>query len=282
MSGKILVIGSRGTVGQHLVKILSEAGEQVRAATTALEQYQAAKGVEPVRFDLADASPYAAALDGVDRVFLLAPTGYLNPYELLAPFVDAVTRDQNRKIVLQTAMGVTADDGIDLRRVELLIEKSGAPYVFLRPNWFSDNFHSYWLEMVKHGVIALPVGDSRTSFIDARDIAASAAAALQSQRFDCRAFALTGSESLTYVEAAAQLSQAVGREITFVDVDEATFIQSMMAAGVPEANAGFLAGILGMVKAGYAAAVTPDVQELTGRAPITVAQYARDYAGRWK
>lgn len=282
MSGKILVVGSTGTVGQHLVKILSEAGEQVRAATTAPQKYPATQNVEAVRLDLTDASTYSAALEGVERVFLLAPTGHMDAYSLLAPFVEAITADQNRKIVFQTAKGVNADDNSPLRRVELLIEKSGAPYVFLRPNWFSDNFHSYWLQMVKQGVIALPVGDARTSFIDARDIAASAAAVLQSQRFDCRAFALTGPESLTYTEAAAHLSQALGREIRFVDVDEASFIKSMTAAGLTEEYARYIAFLLTMVTAGYMADVTNDVQELTGRAPITMAQYALDNVSRWQ
>lgn len=282
MSGKILVVGSTGTVGQHLVKILSEAGEQVRAATTAPQKYPATQNVEAVRLDLTDASTYSAALEGVKRVFLLAPTGHMDAYSLLAPFVEAITADQNRKIVFQTAKGVNADDNSPLRRVELLIEKSGAPYVFLRPNWFSDNFHSYWLQMVKQGVIALPVGDARTSFIDARDIAASAAAVLQSQRFDCRAFALTGPESLTYTEAAAHLSQALGREIRFVDVDEASFIKSMTAAGLTEEYARYIAFLLTMVTAGYMADVTNDVQELTGRAPITMAQYALDNVSRWQ
>ena len=161
------------------------------------------------------------------------------------------------------------------------MKSRGAPYIILRPNWFSDNFHTYWLQMITSGVIALPVGDSRTSFVDARDIAASAAAALQSSRFDCRAFTLTGSEALTYAEAAAQLSKATGRKIASVDVDKETFVASQIAAGMPEDLARELAMLLHVVKMGYAAHVTHDVQELTGRTPITVAQYAQDYAALW-
>ena len=281
MNGKILVVGSTGTVGQHLVKLLSDAGEQVLAASTSPQKVPALPGVEPVRLDLKDAATYSAALDGVDRIFLLSPTGALDTYELLAPFIQQAVADRTRKIVFQTAIGVESSDDIPLRRVELLIEQSGAPYVHLRPNWFSDNFHSYWLDMVKAGVIALPTGDARTSFIDARDIAASAAAVLQSERFDCRAFTLTGSESLTYAEAAAILSEVLGRTVTHVDVDEEIFIKSSLAAGNPEERARQLAMLLHVVKLGYVAQVTPDVEELTGRAPITVTQYARDYADRW-
>src|SRR5689334_19256440 len=123
MSHKILVVGSTGTVGQHLITLLTEAGEQVKAATTSPEKYPTTQNVEPILLDLADPETYAAALEGVDRVFLLAPTGYLDPYALLAPFVELATRDQNRKIVFQTAKGVAVSEDIPLRRVELLIEQ---------------------------------------------------------------------------------------------------------------------------------------------------------------
>ena len=46
-----------------------------------------------------------------------------------------------------------------------------------------DNFHTFWLAGIKHGELALPAGDARTSFIDARDIADSAVAALTTEQF---------------------------------------------------------------------------------------------------
>ena len=125
MSHKILVVGSTGTIGHHLVKSLSEAGEQVRAATTAPEKLMPLAGVDPVRLDLRDANTYTAALEEIDRIFLLGPTGYMDPYELLAPFIQQALIDQPRKFVLQTASGVETNDAIPLRRVELLLEKSG-------------------------------------------------------------------------------------------------------------------------------------------------------------
>src|SRR3712207_7295368 len=48
----------------------------------------------------------------------------------------------------------------------------------------TDNFQLFWLEGIKHGVIAVPAGEGKSSFIDVRDIASSAAAALTSSAFD--------------------------------------------------------------------------------------------------
>jgi hypothetical protein len=37
-----------------------------------------------------------------------------------------------------------------------------------------------------------------------------------------------------------------------------------------------------IVSAGYAASISPDVQTLLGRTPITFRQFAHDYAKQWQ
>lgn len=280
-SNAILVVGSTGNVGRALTGELVGENESVRAATRNPSGFKAAAGAEAVRFDYADAATFGPALEGTDRVFLIGPPSP-EPHPVMIPFLQAATRPK-RKLVLMTAMGTEMDEGGSLRRVELFLEQSGAPFVILRPNWFMDNFHTSWLEPVRQaGVIPLPAGDGRTSLIDARDIAASAAAALGTDRFDGRAFTLTGPEALTYHEAAAMVSAAAGREIRYVPLDDAAFIRSSTDAGVPADLAEYLAALFGFVRQGLAAAITPSVEELTGRAPRRFQQYAEDHAALWK
>lgn len=278
---QILVIGSSGNVGRTLTRELAESGERVRAATRDPSRMKPREGVEPVEFDYADAGTFAPALEGVDRVFALGPPAPA-PHELMIRFIEAAARGR-RKVVLMTAMGTEFDDSGSLRQVELAVERAGTPSVFLRPNWFMDNFHTSWLEPIRQaGVIPLPAVDARTSLIDARDIAASAAAALRTDRFDGRGFTLTGPEALTYAEAAATLSNAAGREIHYEAVDDATFVKSLVEAGAPADLAAYLATLFGFVRQGAAAMISPAVEELTGRPPRTLAHYAHDHASFWK
>jgi uncharacterized protein YbjT (DUF2867 family) len=58
MTGKILVIGSTGTIGTPLMKALLSKGESVKAAS---RSGNAMGGAEGVRFDYTDASTYADA-----------------------------------------------------------------------------------------------------------------------------------------------------------------------------------------------------------------------------
>lgn len=283
MSNKILVVNSTGTVGRALVQALVQSGEAVRAATRTPATAQLPTGVEPVRFDYNDPTTFASALANVDRVFLLSPGGHSAAHELLLPFVEQATQGGKRKLVLMTAAGVEFNDAIPLRQVERAIERSGARYVFLRPSWFMDNFHTGWLAPIRQaGVIPLPAADGRSAFIDARDIAEAAAGALQREQFDGRAFTLTGPEALTYGEAAAILSAATGRTIRYTPIDDAAFTQALIDAGMAADYAQTLTTLFGGVRQGFAAQVTFDVETLTGRAPRTLAQYAHDYAEVWQ
>jgi uncharacterized protein YbjT (DUF2867 family) len=276
----ILVIGSSGNVGRALTGELVRAGERVRAATRNPSLLKAADSVEPVAFDYDDAGTFAAALEGTNRVFLLGPPTP-TPHEVMIPFLEAAA-GAKRKFVLMTAMGTELDDSGSLRRVERTLERSGAPFVILRPNWFMDNFHTSWLEPIRQaGVIPLPAADSRTSLIDARDIGASAAAALRTDRFDGSAFTLTGPDALTYTEAAAILSEAAGREIHYAPVDDESFIASLIEAGVPADLARYLAALFAFGRQGATALVSAGVKELTGQAPRTLKQYAQDHASLW-
>lgn len=278
MAGKILVIGATGNIGTPLVAELVKKGERVKAAS---RSGKAVAGAESVAFDLADASTFPAAFDGVDRAYVMVPTGYLGVDALLKPLIQFAA-DRKVKVVLQTVFGVDADDSIPYRQVELFLEKVGTPYVILRPNWFADNFHTFWLVGIKeHGVIGVPADNGKSSFIDVRDIAASAAAALTSDAFNGKAFNLTGPEALSYSDAATLITQAAGKTIAYTPVTDEAFIDILTGAGVPKDYAAFLATIFYPVRQGWTAAVTEDVKTLTGTAPRSLATYVSDHAAKF-
>jgi len=278
MAGKILVLGATGHVGRPLVQALLAKGAAVKAASRSGRPVDGAEGVV---FDYADPATFGPAFDGVDRAFVLLPTGNVAITDLLLPVIAAAAA-RKVKVVLQSVLGADADDAIPYRQVEIALEKSGTPFVILRPNWFADNFHTFWKPGLDHGRIALPAGEGKSSFIDARDIAESAAAALTTDRFDGRAFNLTGPEALGYADAAKILAKVVGRPVDYEATDDAAFIAMLTGAGVPEVYARFLATIFQPVREGWTAAVTGDVETLTGHAPRSLATYAADHAAALK
>jgi uncharacterized protein YbjT (DUF2867 family) len=274
MPEKILVLGATGHVGVPLIRQLTAAQQKVKAAS---RQGTTVAKAESVRFDYTDRDSYKTAFEGVDRAFVMLPAGYTNAVALLRPVIQTAI-DKKVKVVLQTAIGVDADEKIPYRQVELFLMQSGASFVILRPNWFADNFHNFWLGDIKRGTIAVPAGEGQSSFIDVRDVAACAAAVLTTDRFDGKSFDLTGPEPLNYYDAAAVLSRVSGQKITYTPLDDGTFVGRAASAGVPRDYALFLAALFLPVRQGWTAGVTRDVQTLTGKAPRSFEQYAADHA----
>jgi uncharacterized protein YbjT (DUF2867 family) len=272
-----LVIGASGTVGSELSRLLAEQGHEVRRATS-----RPATQPGQVQLDLVSGQGLREAFDGVDRAFLLAPPGHSRQDLLLKPLIDEARSRGLRRVVLMSAMGANADEAAPLRQAELHLERSGLAWNVIRPNWFMQNFHTFWLKgIVEQGRIFLPVGQAKGSFIDARDIAAVAAALLSRDEFADRDFDLTGGEALDHDEVAAILSRETGRTILFEDIPPAAMLEGLLQAGLPREYAEFLVLILGFFKAGYAERITDAVQQITGHAPRGFAAYAKDHRAAW-
>jgi uncharacterized protein YbjT (DUF2867 family) len=275
--GTVLVVGASGTVGRVLVERLVAKGHEVRRATS-----RSAVGPGQVTLNLETQQGLGSALDGVERAFLLAPPGHTNQDQLLIPLIDEARRRGLDKVVLMSAMGADADEQAPLRKAELHLERSGLAWNVIRPNWFMQNFNTFWIQgILEQGKIFLPVGKAKGSFIDARDIAAVAAELLDGPTHDGHAFDLTGSQALDHDEAAAILSRETGRPIVFQDITPEAMLKGLVDAKVPRPYAEFLVLILGYFKAGYAERITDAVERISGRKPGTFEQYAHDYRKAW-
>lgn len=272
-----LIVGAHGTVGSALGPLLTARGHRIRRATSRTPQ-----AADDVHLNLLTGEGLSAALTGVDHAFLLAPPGHLNQDVLLAPVIDAARAQGVTRVVLMSAMGANADEQAPLRKAERHLQASGLAWNVIRPNWFMQNFNTFWLQGIRQqGQIFLPVGQARGSFIDARDIAAVAATLLTTDTHADAEFDLTGAEALDHDQVAAILSTVTGRTIGYTDVTPDAMRPGLLAAGLPADYAEFLLTILGYFKAGYAERTTDAVQQITGRAPIGFEEYARDYRESW-
>src|SRR5207247_10029889 len=110
---------------------------------------------------------------------------------------DESKRKGMRHGVNRKAMGVEMLDGMALRKVERHLEDSGIGFTHLRPNFFMQVFSGGPLltDICSTGAIHVPAADAKISYIDARDIAAVAAAALTASGHLGKAYAVTGGEA---------------------------------------------------------------------------------------
>jgi len=235
-----------------------------------------------VTFDYGNEATFDPALEGVDRVFLLSPSGYPDAHELTRPFIERAGRAGVNRFVVMTAFGADADETIPLRKLEHEVQASGAAHTILRPNWFMQNFNHWFRQPIRHsGEIRLPAGEARVSFIDTRDIATVAAAALTDAGHEGRAYHLTGPDSLTHHEVATKLAHASGRHVDYENISDQQMRDQLSLAGLSTDYIELLISLFQAMRQGYAAPVTDDFETATGRRPIDFDHYAADHATHW-
>lgn len=153
----------------------------------------------------------------------------------------------------------------------------GLGHTFLRPNLYFQGLFAFGPSIARDGTFGAPIGEARVSAIDVADIGEVAATVLAVDAPEDATLTLTGPEALTHAELAASLSTAVGRTVTFRDIPPDAFTTALQGVLPPWQVAG-LAEDYAHYHRGEAAEVSSAVQDVTGRAPRTFDEFARDNA----
>ncbi|MEV6237900.1 ergot alkaloid biosynthesis protein [Lentzea sp. NPDC051838] len=262
----VLVIGGTGTTGSLLANLLPDA--RVGTRKPVLDDH--------VRFDWDDPSTFDAALDGVDRVYLIPPVGVADP----APVVESFLARARlvRRVVLLSSSAV-GESATGMGALPALV-RALPEWAVLRPSWFMQNFtgdHPV-AAGVRDGEIVTGTGDGKVGFIDAADIAAVAARALTDPLPHNTDHLITGPEALSYADAAAIITEVTGRPVRHRSVSTAE-MAARLAAGLPREFAEVLAQLDEDIRHGAENRVTTTVLDVTGKPARTFRDFVRTSIG---
>jgi uncharacterized protein YbjT (DUF2867 family) len=260
----------------------------VRAASRS--PVAARAGIEPVRFDWTDKSVYEAARKGVDAMYLVAgPIPGPEHADYIHALLDGATGAGVERVVLLSVYGVDhAPPENPLRRIELAVESSGAPCTILRPGAFMQNFsEGHFIRAVEsireRDEIAMPGGDGLVSWVSTEDIAAVAAIALTEDGHNGKAYAQLGPEPLTLTQVAEHISWVAGRRIRYVETDHKPLRDELVAAGAAPETADHNSKLAAYAfSSGAFGALNDDILNVTGRPPVSFAEFAVGAAAAWR
>ena len=198
-SKTVLVLCASGKTGRRVADRLNAAGQTVLAVV----------GSGDTRFDWEDEATWAPALAGADAVYIVyyPDLAFPGAADTVGAFGDLAVANGVKRLVLLSGRG---EEGA--RQGEVRVENSGADWTIVRCAFFNQNFSETFVDAVRYGVLALPGGATAEPFLDADDIADVVVAALTDDRHIGQLYELTGPRLLTFTEAAAELSTALGRE----------------------------------------------------------------------
>jgi uncharacterized protein YbjT (DUF2867 family) len=273
----VTVTGATGKTGRHVVELATARGWRVRAAGRSRPV-----DTEWVRLDWDDEATWAPAFSGSQAAYIVIPFNHPGAPEKAPRLLQVVAGAGVQRIVLLSTLDAEhAPPDDPLRVTESTLEGLDPRWAILRPTWFLDNFTTgSFAAMTAAGVLRLPAGNGRIPFVDCRDVAAVALAALV-QDGPTGYLPITGPEPLSHDQVAAALSQAFGRPIRYTPVSTSEFVAVMGVRGFPPAYGEFLAEALSDVAAGrLRIPVTDTVERLTSRRPRSVSEFAHHHAQR--
>jgi NAD(P)H dehydrogenase (quinone) len=272
----VLVLGSTGNVGPHVVRALQQRDVPVRVVVR--DAAKAAAGVEVVEGDLHHGPTVAAAAEGVESVFLLTPHGY-DMAETQLRIIRELRRTGVKIVKLSGTSSAVRPDGPQALRqhweVEEILRASGQPFVVLRPSAFMQTMiNQIMLPAIKAtGKMPNAIDTAGLSMIDAADIGAVAAQVLTQPTWDGQTLVLTGPRAVGYHEIADLIGAVRGQTIETLEITPADVKAASLARGLEVWEAEHFEEMYQMFRDHESEYVTDDVQRVTGAAPGTIEDY---------
>jgi len=280
-----LVFGATGNIGSRVAQRLIDAG--VRPAVFVRDAMKA-RALFGDRADIhtgdlrSPSASWAAALDGVDGIFLLTEGPSLGEQD--QAISAAAFRAGVAHIVKLSTLDVLTGVGTGPWHAagETAVRGSGVGFTIIQAAGFMSNALSWSDPIRSERVLRSSTGEGKIAFIHPDDIAAVATTALLTRRHEGHALVVTGPEALSYREMATTIGETIGRSIGFEEISDRQAHAGVVEWGGEGAYVDALVDIWRAVRQGRLATVTDGVRQTLGREPLTFAEWAMENAASFR
>lgn len=266
---RIAIAGATGRVGSVLSRNLITHPTPVVALTRNLDSTRLPEGAVVKIIDFADPSSLREALEGTDRLFIALGSSPQQPANEIA-LIDAAVASGVSHIVKVSAIGIPLQrHPFDWHmEVEARLGRVPIGYTLLRPSAFNDLL-SRSARNIADGNWGGSIADGKTNFIDTRDIADAAQAALLSDvaPLTQRVFHLTGPRAWTMDEVAGALTGLLGRPVHYQRRSRPAQKEKLLEAGLNDFVCDLLLGLEQTMADSVLGETTATVRDLTGHEP---------------
>lgn len=285
MKRTILLTGGTGSVSSALLAALEGASVELRALVRdpAKASGLAARGITLVRGDLDDPESLAGAFDGVNDLWLLNAVSPRQPENSMNAMW-AARRAGVERVVRMSAIGAAHDAPSRNGRLHALsdaeVVASGMKYTILRPHFFMQNLLMSAPTIRGDGAFYWDMGQGKLGMIDVRDIGAFAARVLlaEPEQHHGKIYTLTGPASVSFDEAASAIGAALGKTVRYVPVPHEAARKAMLEQGMPSWLVGMMTEYATAYSQNWGDFTTPHIQDVVGRAPYSLADFAKHHA----
>jgi uncharacterized protein YbjT (DUF2867 family) len=274
----IFITGAGGNVGQHVVTQLAKKKVAARAGFHSQEKAAAlrATGIEATVLDFDSPESLKAAFRGITKLFLVTP-GSPDQGRHEENLV-AEAKKVGVKLIVKLSGKIAESNNVGFALwnsdAERRIKESGIPATILRANFFMQNILGS-AEQIKQGAFTMGPAAKRIAYLDTRDIAAVAVAALSEEGHAGKTYDINGPELLDGNAQATIISSVLGRPVKYLDVPIVDFVGQLKSYGMP-------AWLVDAFGAALAAPIPGDqssaeIERVLHRKPGTFEQFIKDH-----
>ncbi len=199
------------------------------------------KGVVVRKADYNLPETLSEGLSGVSKLLLISGTEFGKRVEQHKAVIDAAMHEKV-SLIAYTSL-IKADTSPLLlaqehKETEAYLKEINAPFVLLRNGWYTENYTENVASVLAMGAVAGAAKQGIISAASRQDYAEAAAAVLSAeQHYVGQTLELAGDTGFTLSEYAQAISKATQKQIEVVEMDEQTYRQALIDAGLPEGMA---------------------------------------------
>lgn len=282
MSDTITITGATGEIGGRTLRMLHEAGANVRAVARRPEQVArfTSEGIDATLSNLDDVETLTKAFQGSDQVMLVTAA---SPKQAVhgRNVVLAARAAGVRAITHLSTADANPESEIPWARApwhtDQLIQLSGMEWTILRPSAFMQNLTEF-AAPIKRGFFPQTTRRGRVAWTDADDIARVAATVLRKGIHPRTEPVITGPELLSSRQVADTFSKVLGRRVRYVHLPSRVFAGVIRLGGADAWTAeGLRHQFARVVRHGldHADVLTDDVERITGKPATTLEAWVR-------
>lgn len=284
MKRNVLIAGATGDTGRAAVRESILRGLHVRAMVHGKDSRSAALeglGAEVVVGNLHRVDEIYSAMKGMAAAYFVYPVqeGLI---DATAKFAQAA-READVSAVINLSQRSASRTSLSWSCQETWISEqvfnwSGVPVIHLRPTYFLEWLLYPWqLPLLRdRGILRLPAGKGRHAPIAADDQGRVIAALLESPTDHIgETYPLFGPVEMDHDQMAVELTAVLGRPIRFEDLPIDEYCKAIESMGVPAYVVQHLSGAMLDYQRGVMSGMNNNVERLTGRKPMSVAEFAQ-------
>lgn len=276
----ILITGATGLTGAALVREFQKHYERVRILTRDAKHakmFEDDPNIEIAVGDMLKPETLDGALKDVDKAVLISTADPGAMAHTQISFIDAAKKAGVRHIVKLSCLNPEKSSPARFLRmhaeIEQHLEESGMTWTHIRPAHFMQMYLLDAPTVIARDSFFIPMDDALIAPIDVHDLVKVFHTVLTTEGHEGKTYELSGPDSMTLNDIAAQLSSVLGRTIHYINVTPEQERQQLISFGMPEQVVDAVNELYSERRKGSESKVFLEIQQRFGIRPTPFAEF---------